>query len=288
MVVLSLIRVKQWIKNLFVFAPIIFSANLSELDLLMNTIFVFISMCFVSSAIYVFNDIKDIDKDTKHPKKKHRAIASGQIKISKAIIIAIACLFLGIVFLFFLPFFASLSVIMYFALNIFYILLGKNMILIDALCISTGFVLRVIAGAYAIYVNPTGWIIVTTFFLALFLGFGKRRNEFLQNTKNKNSTRKVLDSYNYKYLDYLMISTATTTIISYSLYCLDSKTILKFGTDKLVYTIPFVTYGIFRYLLLIFKDTEGDPTEIVTKDLGIPVTMGLWFISVLLLMYLPI
>jgi 4-hydroxybenzoate polyprenyltransferase len=288
MVLVSLMRIKHWIKNLFVFAPIIFSANIGEFHLLVNTIYVFISFCFVSSSIYIFNDIKDADNDSKHPRKKNRPIVSGKISINHAVIIAFLCLILGIAFLFFLPFYASLSVILYILLNVFYNIKGKDLVLIDAICISIGFVLRVIAGAYAINVNPTGWIIVTTFFLALFLGFGKRRNELIQSKSNKNNTRKVLELYNFNYLDYLMISTATITIISYSLYCLDSQTVQKFGTDKLIYTIPFVSYGVFRYLLLIFRQSEGDPTEIVYRDLGISLTLVFWIVTFLSLIHFSV
>jgi len=130
--------------------------------------------------------------------------------------------------------------------------------------------------------------VVTTFFLALFLGFGKRRNELLLSEAEASNHRRVFKDYNSKFLDYLMVATSSITIISYSLYCLDPSVINKFNTDKLVYTVPFVTYGVFRYLLLLFKNVEGDPTEVVTGDAGIILSAALWFVSVLLVVYIPV
>jgi decaprenyl-phosphate phosphoribosyltransferase len=156
---------------------------------------------------------------------------------------------------------------------------------LDAFIIAIGFVLRIIAGAYAIAVTPTGWIIVTTFFLSLFLGFGKRRNEILQMEDNAAEHRQVLSKYNIALLDQIIVSTGTIAIISYALYTLDAGVVAKFGTDKLYYTIPFVAYGVFRYILVLFKGEKSDPTEIVTSDYEIILDVVLWLITAYAIVY---
>lgn len=282
-----LIRVRHWLKNFFVFAPLIFSASLSRVDMMLNSLLIFIAFCFASSGVYIFNDINDLESDRHHWRKKNRPIPSGTVSVNEAIVVAVVCFLLAFTIVLFLPLLAGLFLLIYVLENVFYTLKGKEMVVIDAFCISAGFVIRVIAGSYAIGVNPTGWILVTTFFLALFMGFGKRRNELLLLKENSDNHRKVLKLYDFRFLDYMMISTASISIISYTLYCLDPSVISKFSTDKLVYTVPFVTYGVFRYMLLLFKDGEGDPTEVVTRDTGIAVTTVLWFLSVVMIIYLP-
>lgn len=282
-----LMRVRHWLKNLFVFAPLIFSASLSRVDMMLNSLLIFIAFCFASSGVYIFNDINDLESDRHHWRKKNRPISSGAVSLKEATVVAIVCFILAFVIVLLLPLLAGLFLLIYVLENVFYTLRGKEMVVIDAFCISAGFVIRVIAGSYAIGVNPTSWILVTTFFLALFMGFGKRRNELLLFKENSDNHRKVLKLYDFRFLDYMMVSTASISVISYTLYCLDPSVISKFSTDKLVYTVPFVTYGVFRYMLLLFKDGEGDPTEVVTRDTGIAVTTVLWFLSVVMIIYLP-
>jgi len=287
-ITLRVIRIRHWIKNLFVFAPLIFSSSLVDPNSLLRATLIFVAFCLVSSSVYIFNDIKDRESDMHHARKKNRPIASGEISVRDAATVAAVMSVVAVLIALFLPYLALVFLLLYVVENIFYTLKGKEIVLIDAFCISAGFVIRVMAGAYAIDATPTGWIVVTTFFLSLFLGFGKRRNELLSLKEESNNHRKVLSVYDDRYLDYLMVATASVTIIAYTLYCLDPATIVKFSTDKLVYTVPFVTYGMFRYLLLLFKNGEGDPTEVVTRDRGIAVTVVLWLVSVMLAIYLPI
>ncbi|MDD3461446.1 MAG: decaprenyl-phosphate phosphoribosyltransferase [Mesotoga sp.] len=287
-IALRVIRIRHWIKNLFVFAPLIFSSSLADPNSLLSATLIFVAFCLVSSSVYIFNDIKDRESDMHHARKKNRPIASGEISVRDAATVAAVMSVVAVLIALFLPYLALVFLLLYVVENIFYTLKGKEIVLIDAFCISAGFVIRVMAGAYAIDATPTGWIVVTTFFLSLFLGFGKRRNELLSLKEESNNHRKVLSVYDDRYLDYLMVATASVTIIAYTLYCLDPATIVKFSTDKLVYTVPFVTYGMFRYLLLLFKNGEGDPTEVVTRDRGIAVTVVLWLVSVMLAIYLPI
>ncbi|WP_214060649.1 MULTISPECIES: decaprenyl-phosphate phosphoribosyltransferase [unclassified Mesotoga] len=287
-IALRVIRIRHWIKNLFVFAPLIFSSSLVDPNSLLRATLIFVAFCLVSSSVYIFNDIKDRESDMHHARKKNRPIASGEISVRDAATVAAVMSVVAVLIALFLPYLALVFLLLYVVENIFYTLKGKEIVLIDAFCISAGFVIRVMAGAYAIDATPTGWIVVTTFFLSLFLGFGKRRNELLSLKEESNNHRKVLSVYDDRYLDYLMVATASVTIIAYTLYCLDPATIVKFSTDKLVYTVPFVTYGMFRYLLLLFKNGEGDPTEVVTRDRGIAVTVVLWLVSVMLAIYLPI
>lgn len=287
-VYLKLVRVKHWLKNLFVFAPLVFSASIGKFDLLVRSFLIFAAFCLASSGVYILNDLKDLESDLHHSRKRNRPIASGAVSFRVAVFIAVFLLLGALALVLLLPYLAGIFLSIYVLVNVFYTFKGKELVIIDAFCISAGFVIRVMAGAYAIGVSPTGWIVVMTFFLALFLGFGKRRNELLLFKEDCDNHRKVLKLYDFKYLDYLMVATATITIISYTLYCLDPAVVSKFGTDKLVYTVPFVTYGVFRYLLLLFKNEEGDPTEVVTKDRGIALTALAWIMAVLLIIYVPI
>ena len=286
---LKLLRPKHWVKNFFVLAPIVFAGKVSDAFSIKMALLVFVSFCLGSSAVYVLNDIKDWKQDEKHPIKKNRPIASGVISVALASIycaaLFLAFIALSSVWIILKEPIVFLLLMIYAVLNIFYTYKLKQIELLDAFIIAIGFVLRIIAGAYAIAVTPTGWIIVTTFFLSLFLGFGKRRNEILQMEDNAAEHRQVLSKYNIALLDQIIVSTGTIAIISYALYTLDAGVVAKFGTDKLYYTIPFVAYGVFRYILVLFKGEKSDPTEIVTSDYEIILDVVLWLITAYAIVY---
>lgn len=282
----SLIRPKHWLKNLFVAAPVAFAGQLGNPQHLHDAVLAFISFCLAASAIYCFNDIYDLKADKNHPRKKKRPIPSGRVSAKEATLLT-ALMVCGAMLTgarldtrFFI------IVLSYLLINVYYTISGKHKVITDAFCIASGFVLRVIGGAYAIGVAPTGWIIIITFFLSLFLGFGKRRNEILMLEKSSADHRPVLGHYNLAVLDQIMIATGTITIMSYALYTLDKDTISKFGTDKLLYTVPFVAYGIFRYIHLLLKSKEGDPTELVTTDKGLILILFSWIAAFFILVYL--
>lgn len=282
---IKIMRPKQWTKNLFVAAPLVFGNRLSSQYDVVNCFIAFITFSLASSCVYIINDIYDADSDGQHPNKRTRPIPAGLISDNQASFLAVA---LGIssVMLLYLMFLRenalfSYAVVGFFILNVFYTLRGKHIVIFDAFCISFGFVIRVVGGAYAISVMPSSWILVTTFFLALFLGFGKRRNEIVKLNESAGNHRMVLRSYDQALLDLLIMSTGTLAIISYALYTLDLSVIARIHSDKLSYTIPFVTYGIYRYMYLLCQDGEGYPTELVTRDVSIAVSTLLWIVSVI-------
>lgn len=278
--VIKLIRIQHWVKNLFIFVPLIFALKFTDLNLIVKSIIAFFSFSLASSFVYIINDIVDKDKDKTHPKKKNRPIANGSVSVLNAIILSvfifIGSLFLGIS----LNISTVVVVFTYLVMNVFYSFILKNVVLIDVFTIAMGFVLRVVAGALAINVEISNWVLLTTFFISLFLGFGKRRCE-LDLVNEGKDYRPVLDHYSIQLLDYLIVVSLTLTIIAYSLYVVDPEIISKFRTDKLMYTIPIVVYGVFRYLHSIYVQKEGEPSDVIFSDSGLIVAVLLWGISVL-------
>lgn len=284
---IHLLRPKHWIKNLFVFAALIFSLNLFNIVKLTASLQAFFAFCLASSFVYIINDIIDIEQDRKHPKKRNRPIASGKISIKNAIIISIICLITSITLAYFINLNTLIIITVYILVNIFYSMKIKNVVILDVMSIALGFILRMIAGATAINISFSNWILLTTLFISLFLGFGKRRGEILlTNNNTQKNTRLVIELYSMQFLDYMIISSVTLTIISYALYTIDSEVMKRFGTDKLIYTVPLVIYGIFRYLYVIYRsDSDGDPTEVVLKDKSIISVVLLWILLVIGLIY---
>jgi len=282
-----LLRPKHWIKNLFVFAALIFSLNLFIIEKLNASLQTFFAFCLASSFVYIINDIIDIEQDRKHPKKRNRPIASGKISIKNAITISIVCLIISMTLAYFVNLTTLIIITVYIFVNIFYSIKIKNVVILDVMFIALGFILRMIAGATAIEVNFSNWILLTTFCISLFLGFGKRRGEILlANNSTQKNTRFVLKQYSMQFLDFMILSSVTLTIISYALYAIDSEVVKRFGTDKLIYTVPLVIYGMFRYLYVIYRsDSNGDPTEVVLKDKSIISVVLLWTLLVICLIY---
>jgi 4-hydroxybenzoate polyprenyltransferase len=279
-------RIRQWIKNSFVFIPLVFDRQLFTVDSLVRVVLGFILFCFISSSIYFINDIMDIEADKKHPKKRFRPIASGLIPIPLAWGFAaffslgpiIASLYLSKIF--------SIILVTYFVINLAYSLRLKHVALIDVMIIATGFVLRVGAGVSIIVVERfSPWLYVVTTLFALFIGFGKRRGELATIQVNGNAQRKVLDGYTIPLLDQLITIVSATTIIAYSLYTFSAPNLPSNHTMML--TIPLTVYGIFRYLYLIqVKNEGGAPDELVLLDRPLQVTFGLFAISVVIIFYL--
>jgi 4-hydroxybenzoate polyprenyltransferase len=283
----ELIRPKQWIKNLFVFAPILFAGQLLNLPLLMQNMLAFIAFCGVSSSVYVLNDIIDVESDRAHKKKRYRPIAAGDVSVNQAKILFFILLLFTTLICFKLNYLFALTIVFYFINNILYTFKIKNVVLLDVFSISTGFILRVIGGAVAIDVSVSSWMIITTIFISLFLGISKRRAELSgPNQENLEKQRKVLSDYDVVFVDQLNTVAATGTIISYALYTVSEKAISAFHSDKLIYTTPFVIYGIFRYLYLLHQKNMGEsPTSIVTKDIPIIINSLLWLIVCAVIIY---
>ena len=286
--IMRLIRIKHWIKDVFVLAPLFFSLTFEDPTALIRTALMCLAFGLASSVVYIFNDIADRENDRCHPKKKNRPVANGQITVKRAVILA-AILFVASEGIAFSLNLASVAVISsYIVLNIVYSLYLKKQAFIEVMIIASGFLLRIIAGAVAIDVGLSRWMLLTTFFLALFLGFGKRRKEMTL-MANSEKHRSVLQQYSVELLNCLIIITASLTIITYSLYVVISRNVERLGSDRFLITIPFVVFGVFRYLSLVYrKNAGGDPAELLLHDRPLLVDIALWSLTTAALLGLAI
>lgn len=284
----TLFRIPQWIKNSFVFVPLVFSLHLFDTEKLLTTLAAFALFCLTSSIIYIINDISDIEADRAHPVKKMRPLAAGTISIKQAYV---SLFFLVIPVIVFLPFFNIRFItllIVFFLLNLFYSISFKHIVLLDIFSIAAGFMLRVVGGAYAIRVEISSWLILTTMFLSLFLAAMKRYSE-LRLTLNKNSTgttRKVLSDYSTRLAGQIATVAASAVIISYALYTVAQRTVNIFGNENLIFTTPFVVFGIFRYMYLVYINEEGEnTTQIMMKDIPMIFTLIFYILIAVLIIY---
>ena len=281
---LKIMRPKSWIKNLLIFAPILF-ANAFNYTSVFNTVLGFICFSLVASSIYIINDIFDIEIDRTNPHKNKRPIPAGLISIKQANIVSIICYIIGIAVSFlFLNINFTCVLIIYFFINRLYVSHLKHVIIVDVLILAIGFVLRIIAGGYLADVMVTKWIIVTSFFLAIFLGFAKRRGEVA--ITNANITkRKVAMEYTLEVLDKFIMASGIMAIISYALFTLDNGVIEKFSSPHLFYTILIPVYAIFKYIILIPNAEDTDPTNILFTDKTIMLSVVVWLILTCSIMY---
>lgn len=280
-------RPKQWTKNAFIFAALVFDRKLFVLPSLERTFIAFGLFCLLASSVYIVNDIMDREADRNHPVKKNRPIASGKLPVSIAIIAAILLLVIALVGSYFLHFITFLVFVAYFLLNLAYSKWLKHIALIDVLVIAACFVLRVAVGVSVIQVERfSPWLYVVTTLFALYLGFGKRRAELsVMVPENNVSHRKVLAGYSMDLIDQLITIVSSTTIIAYSLYTFSAPNLPENHTMML--TIPFVLYGVFRYLSLIQIDKKGgEPEDLLLNDRPLQITILLWGIAVILIFYL--
>lgn len=281
----SLMRISHLVKNVLIFAPLVFSMRFTTENIMHSSI-AFLTFSIIASSVYVLNDIFDADSDKKHPQKKTRPVASGIIKMSEAKIFFAILLSIGTLISFNLPHFVFMIIFGYFFMNILYSRWLKKIPIIDVMVIATGFVLRILAGAAAISVSLSPWILLCTFFGALFIAFGKRKGEIDILKENSHRVRNVLSSYHPDFLNQLIGTTAAITIISYALYTIDTHTIHRLGTEKLIYTTPFVIFGIFRYFQVIYTQSQGDnPTKIFLTDPPLIFDIFLWGLAFSLIVH---
>lgn len=278
---IKLTRPKQWIKNFFVFSAIIFSGRLVEKNIILNNIYTFILFCLISSSVYVLNDIVDVNKDRCHPEKKKRPIASGKVSILIASIFEI--MLLSIVFL--CSYFYNKNILyilfLYYILNVFYSFKLKNIVILDVMTITIGFVLRVESGSFASNVNLSPWLILCTILLALFLAINKRKSEILMLKGNSENHRKILREYSIELLDKMLQIVTPCILMAYCLYTFKST-----QSNFMMITIPFVLYGIFRYEYLMKKENiGGKPEDIFQKDKPFLINILLWCVSVICIIY---
>ena len=284
---IKLVRVPQWIKNLFVFVPLLFSQHIFNKEYLLPALAAFFMFCLVSSIVYIFNDIVDIEADRAHPTKKDRPLPAGTISMRNAVITIIILTVLVALFLPALNFRFKMFLLSYFLLNIFYTFIFKHIVLLDIFSIAAGFMLRVIAGAYVISVEVSSWLILTTMFISIFLGVMKRRSEIvLINDESNQNTRKVLASYSLNFIDQMSTIAAAGVIICYALYTVAERTTKLFSTDKMIYTTPFVVFGIFRYMFLVYMNKKGENTvEIMLTDIPMIINVMLYIAAIIFIIY---
>lgn len=287
---LRCLRPSQWVKNLIVFAGIIFAQKLFAEGMLLRSALAFTAFCGLAGAQYVINDFKDIASDRRHPEKCMRPLASGQVRpgaaLTGAVVIAAASLGLA----FWLGRLFGALALAYFLLVVAYSFVLKHQAILDVFAIALGFVIRAAAGAVVVYVGISAWLLVCTLFLALFLGLAKRRHELMLLGSDATAHRRALQEYSPQFLDQMIAVVTSSTVISYALFTVsqDALEYKLYGTHYLVATVPFVLYGIFRYLFLVFRrDQGGNPTGILLRDRAIQLTILLWLVAAALILYLP-
>lgn len=283
---LRALRPHQWVKNVFVFAALIFSRSLTEPALALRALLAFAAFSLVASAIYLVNDVADFERDRLHPKKQKRPIAAGKVRRSTALGMAalLAPAGLGLAFWLNLP--TGVTLTAYGLMNLSYSLWLKHVVLLDVFIIALGFLLRVTAGAFAIAVGVSPWLLICTFFIALFLAFCKRRHELESLGDAAAAHRGILAHYSTPFIDKMIGALASMTVMSYALYTIDPRVISRVGTDALVLTVPLVLFGVFRYLYLVHIEQKGgSPTEIVLTDRGVQAVVALYGLMAIGLIY---
>ncbi len=285
------LRPKQWTKNLLLFAGILFSQQADHPELLVRAVAGFVAFSLLAGTVYMLNDLKDVKQDRLHPKKRERPIASGRLPVPAAaaaaaallVVVAALAAWLGAPF--------AWVAGAYLAMNVAYNVALRGQVLLDVFVIALGFVLRAIAGVEVLRPLSPGtvlspWLLVCTFFGALFLGFAKRRRELTNAGEEGAKRREVLAHYTPQLLDGLLLVTAAASIMGYALYTIWPATVAKFNTEALLYTVPFVTYGIFRYLWLVrTSGTTEDPSQVLLTDRPLIACLLLYLVAVVVILY---
>ena len=283
--VLVSLRPRQWVKNLFVFAGLVFSHRLFTASV-WPALGAFVIFCGLSGAIYLLNDVADRDKDRLHPRKRERPIASGLLTVPAALICAGLLVVVGLAAAAALsPAFAVVAVA-YVGLLSLYSAVLKHIVIVDVLTVAIGFVLRAVGGALAIQVDISGWLLICTILIALFLALGKRRHEYLTLDGDAARHRPILAEYSAALLDQMIAVVTASTVTAYALYTMSPETVAKFHTQLLPATLPFVLYGIFRYLYLLYRrQLGGNPSELFLNDRALLLNTIGWIVVVLLIIY---
>jgi len=255
-------RPHHWSKNFLVFAGLIFAKHLFILEDLLKSLAAFAVFCLLSSGMYLLNDITDLDKDRAHPVKRQRPLPSGRLRVSTAATAAVSVTLAALAWGFYLNASFGLVALAYAILTVSYSVALKHLVIVDVLAIATGFVLRAVAGAVVIQVNISSWLLVCTIFLSLFLALSKRRHELVVLGDNSAQHRRSLTEYSPTLLDQMVAVVTAGSVMAYALYTTSEETIAKFGTRNLIFTVPFVLYGIFRYLYLVHQKEQGANPEI--------------------------
>lgn len=285
---LKMIRPHQYIKNLLVFFPLFFAKKITDITLLESAASAFLSFCFAASTIYIFNDIRDIEKDKAHPKKKFRPIASGAVSVKAALVTDIIFLILALSAAFFTGFKTGIIILVYLVINLFYSLGMKNIAILDIFAVSTGFLLRLLSGTEYGAVSgviPSHWILIMTFLLSLFLAIAKRRDDLVL-AESGLDVRKSISGYSLEFINGVMSIMSAVIIVSYLLYTLDPAVQAHYGSKNVYATTFFVLLGLLRYMQITFVEKKsGSPTDIVYKDRFLQITLLAWAVSFLFFVY---
>ena len=279
------LRPRQWVKNLFVFAGLVFSRRLFTASA-WPALGAFVVFCALSGAIYLFNDVADRDKDRLHPKKRARPIASGRLPAPVALGLGTLLIAGGVAAAAWLSSWFAVTAIAYVVLLTLYSVWLKHVVILDVLAVASGFVLRAVGGALVIDVEISGWLLICTILIALFLALGKRRHEYLVLGGDAVRHRPILAEYSAGLLDQMIAVVTASTVTAYALYTMSPETVAKFHTPLLPATLPFVLYGIFRYLYLLYRrQLGGNPSDLFLNDRALLVNTLGWIVAVLVIIY---
>lgn len=276
--ILKLVRINQWHKNTFVLLGFFVLGDYGNYNLLIKAIIIFFAFCFASSSVYIFNDYRDIEYDKKHPSKKDRPLIRGTVAFGEALFLAVIFCLTSLIVSFSINVIAGIIISLYLINNFTYSLFSKKYPIVDVFQVGFGFMLRIFAGTEGIGIYISEWMLLTGFMISLFIGFSKRYAE-LSNNPTPQNHREVLQGYSLETLKSFMIIMAAATIITYSLYTLSPRSVELHGTTNLIYTTPFVIFGIFRFLyLVLFHQSGDDPSSQIFKDKQLVVTVILWLL----------
>ena len=284
--IIKLLRPHQYVKNIFIFAPLLFAFSFDNTQLVILSVITFILFSLLASSIYIFNDLMDIEEDRAHPTKKNRPLAKGTISLAKAKQLIAIFASIPLLLSLLINIYLFIIFLLYFLLNILYSYKLKHISIIDIFIISTGFVLRLFAGSVTVDIGLSMWIIIMTFLLALFLALAKRRDDVLLSLQGK-ETRKNIDGYNLEFVNAGMVLMSGVIIVSYIFYTVSDAVIARLHTDHLYLSSFFVILGIMRYMQITFvEEKSGSPTKIVLKDRFMQLTILFWLASFYLIVKL--
>jgi 4-hydroxybenzoate polyprenyltransferase len=285
--ILVSVRPHQWVKNFFVFAALVFGQKLAT-PAVWSALAAFVIFCALSGAIYLFNDVADREKDRRHPRKRHRPVASGRLPVPLALGVGATLVAGGLLAGAVLSREFCAVAVAYVVLLSAYSVWLKHIVIVDVLVVAVGFVLRAVAGVFAVDVELSGWLVICTLLLAVFLALGKRRQEYLTLSGEAAAHRPILAEYSAGLLDQMIAVVTASTVTAYTLYTMAPETVAKFHTQLLPATLPFVLYGIFRYLYLLYRrELGGNPSELLLSDRALLVNTLLWMLTVVAIVYGP-
>lgn len=282
----QLLRPAQWSKNAVLFAALIFSKHLFVLRDVALVLAAFVCFCIVASGAYVMNDLRDCERDRQHPLKSKRPLPAGRVQRTTALWISLALMASGLAAAAVLGRGFAVLLLLYLALQVAYTFVLKEMVILDVMAIASGFVIRAVAGGVVIDVPISPWLVICTFLLALFLGFSKRRHELVLLEGRATDHRAALREYSPYFLDQMISVVTASTVVAYAIYTASPEVQEKLGTDKLYVTVPFVLFGIFRYLYLVHQKEEGgNPTQLLLSDRPLQVDIFFWIVTASVLLY---